>query len=156
VTAIEKSKARWPKFRIAAVVVGCILVFQIIIAQIDEHLNPSLTIKGSTGKLHVIEYDAGTAKNAGWDVAREIWNAAREHPDLREIDVEVELHVAGGGLVDKYGNKVAGPYIMGVIPVRDLDEVRRYLSEGAYIGRYQDEYTVRVGGLKYAYLLQKE
>ena len=155
-TAPLNEKPNRSKLRLGCLVFAGILVALIVIGEVNEHLNPSLSVEGSVGKLHVVEYDTGSIKNAGWDVAREVWNAAHEHPRLQEIYVEVELYVAGGGLTDKYGNKVPEPYIMGTIPVRNLVEVRRYVSEDAYIYNNQDDYADQISRLNYADLFEKK
>lgn len=151
----QEAQRKNSKFRLGCLAIAGVFILLIVIAEVNGYLHPSLSVDGTVGRLHVIEYDVGSAKDAGWDVAREVWQAAHKHPELQEIDVEVELNVAGGGLVDKYGNKVPGPYIMGTIPVRDLEEVRRYVDEDSYTWNNQADYAERISNLDYSYLFGK-
>jgi hypothetical protein len=152
----QNIKTRSSKLRLTGLVLTGIASLLIIASVVNQRLSPALFVNGTVGKLHVTEYEVGTAKDAGWDIASKVWGAAHEHPELEEIDVEVELIVAGGGLVDRYGNKVLEPYIMGTIPVRDLDDVRRYVSEDSYTYDTQDEYAARAINLEYGYLFKKK
>jgi hypothetical protein len=135
---------------------GCagIIVAIIALGAAIEFLVPSISIEGTTGKIHAKEYASGTADVAGFDVAEKVYRAASGHSELREVDVEVEL-VVGGGLVDKYGKEVPGPYLMGTIPVRDLEEIRKYADEGSYAIDNKEEYVTQIRRLQYAYLFEK-
>jgi hypothetical protein len=146
---MEASKARNWWLRGA----GMIVLLIVVIVAID-FLAPSISIEGTTGRIHAKEYANGTLEEAGFDVAQGVYRAASEHAELREVDVQVEL-IVGGGLADKYGKEVPGPYIMGTIPVRDLDEVRKYADEGSYAIHNKGEYATQIRGLQYAYLFEK-
>jgi hypothetical protein len=151
----QNTKLKISRFRLGCLVFAGLFVLLIIVGGVTEYLDPSLSVDGTAGKLHLIEYATGSAKNAGWHVAEKVWQTAHKHPELQEIDVEIELYVAGGGLVDKYGNKIPGPYIMGTIPVHDLEEVRRYVDEDSYTWNNQADYAEPISNLKYSYLFEK-
>lgn len=135
---------------------GCagIIVLLIAIGAAVVFFVPSISIEGTTGKIHAKEYANGTADEAGFDIAEKVYRAASGHPELHEVDVEVEL-IVGGGLVDKYGKEVPGPYLMGTVPVRDLEEVRKYADEGSYAIHNKEEYAAQIRDLQYAYLFEK-
>lgn len=144
-----------PKPKMSKLKLGClgllvvfgifILILIIVIAVIPgEHV----TIQGTSGHMeHSILAD--TMSGAEYDVASVVYETSTGHPELKQLTLTLEL-VAPGGLVDKYGKVVPGPYIMGDITVTNLDEVRKYTGATEYLQQYQTDYYVQIQGLKYS------
>lgn len=107
------------------------------------------------GDLKCQIFSTYTPHTAGFDIAPQVYEAAKAAPGLNEVTIEIELIVAGG-VVDKYGNTVEGPFIMGKITVGDLAEVRRYKDGFAYANVASDLLGAQINKLRYSYLLKKE
>ena len=112
---------------ISVVLVAFIVIVAVITAIVDK---PELEIDGQTGKLRKTYTYTWSIDNAGRDIALSVWNAADKHREINQIIVSVYLSPVL--LSDKYGKELKDSMLMGEIPVDDLNEVRRYTSEGSY------------------------
>lgn len=131
------------------------LILLMIIGGISACSGPEVSVSGDTGTIGHNIISTYTAKDAAYPLAADVYSAATEHPDLRQIVVNCRL-VVPGGVSDKYGKSINGPLIMGSITVSDLDEVRRYKDELAYERQYVDWYKLQILLMEYSYLLAKE
>ena len=119
-----------------------------------DKIGPSVSIKGDSGTMKYEILSEYSADLAGWNLAREIYKAATKHDHLKRLDVELELMVPGG-VVDRYGNTVQGPLIMGTIVEDDLQEIRRYRDADTYALRNKRVYGLQLLSMEYAYLLSE-
>ena len=117
-------------------------------------LGPSVTITGDSGAMHYKVNSLDTAELAGNTVAQKVYLAAKKHPELKSISLELELNVAGGA-IDKYGNTADGPFIMGTITVSDLDDVRKYADKFSYARENDRRFGYQILEMKYSNLLGK-
>jgi len=134
---------------------GClgVIVLLAIIGVIIDWIGPSITISGTSGQMKY-KIVAMSADTAGFALAQEIYKAATKNPAIKTLSIEIELGVLGG-VVDKYGKTVNGPFNMGTITVDDLGEVRRYNDALAYAVRTKEVYSLQISRLNYSNLLEK-
>lgn len=133
--------------------VAVIVAILFIIGFISDIVGPSVTVNGDSGRLQVKVQSGLEKQTAGHLIATEIYKAATKHQELNKLTVNVEM-TALGGLADKYGKAVEGPYIMGEIPVNDLVEVRKYRDAAAYAFKMMDIYGAVLSSLNYSHLLK--
>jgi hypothetical protein len=148
------SKNKKSKFKIGCLGFLIIIGILILIGAIADYFGPSVSIEGSTGHIkHTLLVN--TMSTAEFDVAQVVYQAAVKHPELKQIDVDLELG-ALDGLVDQYGKTVPGPYTMGTITITNLDEVRKFADEFSYERQYQIDYQLQLQNLKYSEQLKNE
>lgn len=143
VPQLPKFASRHRKFAGVLFVVG----IAVVILLVESNSSPDVSVNGTTGRIHVRVLSTGTADGAGYDVAQKVWQAAHEHPGLTEIDAEVEYSTPGD-LADKYGHQEPRPYIMGTMPVRSLDNIRKYVSEDDYASDVKNAYGLMIRSMK--------
>ena len=115
---------------------------------------PKVTVRGDVATFeHTILADL-TPKLAGFQLAKEVYDAATKRRDLNQIVITCSMTVPGG-FVDKYGKTVDGPLMMGSITISNLNEVRRYEDEGAYALDTEMSYAAQIMSMNYSYLLSK-
>lgn len=127
-------------------VIGFVAILLGVMALI--HWEPGLEIEGATGKIRKEYAYNWSIDDAGRDLALSVWNAASKHRKINRIVVSVYLSSAL--LNDKYGNRLKDDVLMGHIPVNDLQEVRRYASEGAYSVSMAPIYAALVRKMDYS------
>lgn len=89
------------------------------IARFDKKINPDLAVRSMI--IH--------------EMAGEVFKIATKEKEVEKV--EITLFMDASRLVDKYGNPGEGFEKMGVITIKDLDEVRKYRDSEAY--QYSDE-----------------
>lgn len=149
-TPPPNSKPKMSKFKLGCLgllaVFGIFILILIIIGTIIP--GEPVNIQGTTGHMeHALL--AETITDAEDDIASAVYETATKHPALKELTLTLDLATAGG-LVDKYGNAVPGPYIMGDITITNLDEVRKYAGWTEYLRQYQADYYIQIKSLKYS------
>lgn len=132
--------------------VGGVFIALTILAKISG--GPDVLIEGDVGKIERKILSTSSLKIAGFEVAGDVYAAAKEHPELKKI--VVSLYLVPVALQDKYGKDVSGDQFMGEIKAEDLDEVRKYEKDSAYQVRNQDNYAKEISRLAHAYVLEKD
>lgn len=84
----------------------------------------------------------------GNDIAQKVYDVAHDHPELHRLIINVDFYPAL--MTDKYGHEAKGPLRMGTLTVNDLDEVRRYTIDGAYMGENKGAFAEQVSHMEYA------
>lgn len=137
------------------VLVG-LLIFAVSQSPDSTARAPSVASKqgGDVGTVQQTISSSYSHKTAGFVIGSEVYRVATKNPGLTRVVVNCELSVAGG-LQDKYGNPVKGPYTMGSIGINNLEEVRRYTDADTYAVGNQEWYASQIRGLNYAEFLEK-
>jgi len=105
-----------------------------------------------------IKYDVDislTPKLIGFNVAKQVYEEATKHPNLKKIRVELVLDASNADLVDNYGHPIVGKLTMGWLVIDDLDEVRRYEQDANYTYHEEDILAEQISQMALAHLLAK-
>ena len=109
---------------------GGVLGLAAVIAVVSYIMDIGTTVENGTVKWSMT-IDGVSLKVNAWKIAGEVYDKARRYPKASKAEITVSLHVPGG-ISDKYGNAQDNPCLMGVLPVDDLNEVRKYRSSNTY------------------------
>lgn len=143
----EKMKAQAKKIAIWA---GAILILCMILGEILG--GPDVVVEGDVGKIKRTVTAYGTIDLVGFEVAGDVYNAAKKYPNLKKI--VLTLYMSPSGLQDKYGKAATEESLMGQIPVSDLDEVRKYESASTYQIRQKESYSNTISLFNHAHILK--
>ncbi len=120
----------------------------LIVGFIGGCIGPCAHIKDGVATFEKSFVSGQSLNGAGVLVASDIYNLAKKHSKIKKIVVSVTLNPIG--LTDKYGKKPDHFLPMGSITVEDIDEVRRYDNEGAYVAQYGDSFASQIGAMDHA------
>jgi hypothetical protein len=153
----ESNQAKKPRMSAAGVVLlggialvafACIFTLVGPVAESGHKSGGSRAI-GGVLKLEKSYVPTYTVQNIGRDLALSVWNEVVDDSGVKTVVITVYLNPSGL-FNDRYGNRVRGRLKMGEIVIRDVDEIRRYKTEGAYSVANKDWYSGQVGGMEYA------
>jgi hypothetical protein len=113
--------------------------------------SPSVKVEGDVAKVEK-SFTPTKADLAAWEVAEIVYETAKAFSNAKSV--EVSLKLAGGFYTDKYGKKPSEDLVMGVVVVRDLDEVRRYVDKSNYANSNKSLYEAKMKEMNYSYLLK--
>jgi hypothetical protein len=138
----------WKKLGCLTKTIIVVIVLSIIGA-ISECGGPSVEVAGGVAQLKKTYAPTYTAADIGRDIALDVYGVATNHADVNKIVVSVYLHPSGL-LTDHYGHKLPDELLIGSITIDDIDEVRRYASEGAYSLDRKAIFAAQVSQMEYA------
>jgi|GEM_PF-5631229 len=139
---------------------GCalsVIIFAIMIIAGTMSNRPKLEISEDQTRgflKFTIMADNGPSRSSR-DLAKYVYNTAKANPHMKFISVELIMDVTSK-VVDKYGNKLEGPFMMGTIREGNLDEIRLYHDGEYYASRSEDYYLHKLLALDNAQLFSKD